>query len=67
MALSSLGDLVAKFSEMSFPHFKTYFMQMAVIIFRRQFKTFDCNNFSLSSTFSSQNAWPIKRKAVNIL
>ena len=28
MALSSLGNLGAKFSEMSFPHFKTYFTQI---------------------------------------
>ena len=28
MALLSLGNLGAKFSEMSFPHFKTYFTQI---------------------------------------
>ena len=28
MALPSLGNLGAVFSEMSFPHFETYFMQI---------------------------------------
>ena len=28
MALHSLGNLRAVFSEMSFPHFETYFMQI---------------------------------------
>ena len=28
MALHSLGNLGVKFSEMSFPHFKTYFTQI---------------------------------------
>ena len=37
----------------------------AVDIFRQQLKTFDPNNFTLYSLFSFQNAWPIKRKAVN--
>ena len=29
MALLLLGNLGAKFSEISFPHFKTYFMQIS--------------------------------------
>ena len=58
---STLGG--AKFFETSFPHFKTSCTQI-VVIFRQQYKTFDPNNFTLSSMFSFQNAWPIKRKAV---
>ena len=38
-----------------------------IVIFRQQLKTFDSNNFTLTSTFSFQNAWPIKRKAVYTL
>ena len=37
--------------------------KLAVVIFRQQFKTFIPNNFTLSSIFSFQNAWPIIRKA----
>ena len=36
----------------------------AIVIFRQQLKTFDSNNFTLSSVFSFQNVWPIKTKAV---
>ena len=36
----------------------------AIVIFRQQLKTFDSNNFTLSSMFSFQNVWPIKTKAV---
>ena len=36
----------------------------ALVIFRQQLKTFDSNNFTLSSMFSFQNVWPIKTKAV---
>ena len=36
----------------------------AIVIFRQQLKTFDSNNFALSSMFSFQNVWPIKTKAV---
>ena len=38
----------------------------AIIIFRYQLKMFDPNKnyFPLSSMFSFQNVWPIKRKAV---
>ena len=39
----------------------------AIVIFRQPFKMFDSNNFTLSSMFSFQNAWPIKRKAVYTL
>ena len=35
----------------------------AIVIFRQQLKTFDSNNFTLSSMFSFQNEWPIKTKA----
>ena len=35
-------------------------------IFRQQFKTFDPNNFTLSSMFSFQNVWP-KKKALYML
>ena len=63
-----LGNLGAKFSETSFPHFKTYFTQIGRCYrLRQQFKTFDSNNFTLSSRISFQNAWPIKRKAVYTL
>ena len=37
--------------------------KLAVVIFRQQLKTFDSNNFTLSSMFSVQNEWPIKTKA----
>ena len=60
-----LGNLGAKFSEMSFPHCRTYSMQIGCnVTFTEQFKMIDSNNFTLSSMFSFQNAWPIKRKAV---
>ena len=63
-----LRNLGAKFSETSFPHFKTYFTQINHCYhLRRQFKTFYSNNFTLSSMISFQNAWPIKRKAVYTL
>ena len=39
----------------------------AVVIFRQQFKPFDPNNFTLSSMFSFQNVWHIRRKAVYTL
>jgi len=64
MAPLSLRNLGAKFSDTSFPHFKTYFTQSTVVTFRQQLKTFNSNNFTLSSMFSFQNAWPRKRKAV---
>ena len=35
----------------------------AVVIFRQQFKTFDSNNFALSSMLSFQNVWPMKKKS----
>ena len=38
----------------------------AVVIFRQQLKTFDSNNFTLSSMFSFQNEWPIKTKAAHV-
>ena len=54
------GNLGARSSETSFPHFKTILLKSAVVIFRQQFKAFNSNNFTLSSTSSVQNAWPIK-------
>ena len=51
----------AKLSEMSFLPF---LRKSAVVILRQQFKMFDSNNFTLSSMFSFQNTWQIKRKAV---
>ena len=59
-------SLWAKFSETSFPHFTTYFTQIGHCYLKTMilFKTFECNNFTLSSMFSFQNACPIKRKAV---
>ena len=45
----------------------TGILRKSAIIFRQQFKTFDSNNFTLSSTLSFHNVWPIKRKAVYIL
>ena len=60
-----LGNFGVKFSETSFPHFRTYFYaNQPLLSFRQPFKMFDSNNFTLSSMFSFQNAWPIKRKAV---
>ena len=41
--------------------------KQTVVIFRQQFKMFDCNNFILSSMFFFQNVRPIKRKAVYTL
>ena len=63
MVLPFLGNLGAKFSETLFPHFKTYFTQIIGRCYL-YFITFDSDNFTLSSMFSFQNAWPIKRKAV---
>ena len=40
MALPSLGKLGAKFFEMLFSHFKTYFTQIGIVIFRQQFAFF---------------------------
>ena len=59
----------AKFFETSFPYFKTYFMQIGCCYLynRQQFKTFDPINFTLSSGFSFQNAWPIKIEGVYTL
>ena len=55
----------AKFFETSFPHFKTYFIQIGCChpyLIKRLIPI-----ITLSSTFSFQNAWPIKRKAVYTL
>ena len=63
MASPLLGNLGAKFSETSFPHFKTYFAQIGrCCLYTTIF--IDSNNFTWSWFFSFQNAWPIKRKAV---
>ena len=49
-------------------YFKTYFMQIGhCYLYWQQFKTTDSNIFFLSSMFSSQIAWPIKRKTVYTL
>ena len=59
----------ANFFETSIPHFKTYFLQIGCCYLynRRQFKTFDPNKFSLSSVFSFQNVWPIKKAIYTLL
>ena len=61
-----LGNLRAKFSEMSFPHLRPILHKFAIVTFKQQFKTIDSDKFTVSSMFSFQNAWPIKRKAVYI-
>ena len=49
MVSPSLGNLGAKFSETSFPHFTAPFRQTGCcLIFRQEFKTFDSNNYTLS-------------------
>ena len=51
------------------PHsliFRPILRKSAIVIFRQQFKTFDSNNFTLSSMFSFQHVWPMKRKANTI-
>ena len=49
MVSPSLGNLGAKFSETSFPHFTAPFRQTSrCLIFRQEFKTFDSNNYTLS-------------------
>ena len=50
-----------KFFERSFSHFKTSFPQISHCYL---YTAIYPNNFMLSSMFSFQNAWPIKRKAV---
>ena len=51
MALLSLGNLGAKFSETSFPHFKTYFTQICrchlYSLDNNFLKKFNCNNNSV--------------------
>ena len=42
-----LGNLGAKFSEMSFPDLRPILCKSAVIIFRQQFKVFDSNCFTV--------------------
>ena len=61
MAPPLLGNLGAKFSEMSFPHFKTYYTQIGrcYLFNTQQLKMIDSKNFTLSSMSSFQNAWPI--------
>ena len=67
-ALPSRGNLGAEFSERSFPHSKTYFTQIGRRLFLdNNLKRFVSNNLTLSTMFSFQNAWPIKRKAVYTL
>ena len=61
MAPPLLGNLGTKFSEMSFPHFKTYYTQIGrcYLFNTQQLKMIDSKNFTLSSMSSFQNAWPI--------
>ena len=63
MAPPLLGNLGAKFSEMSFSHFTPIVCKSAIVTFTQQFKMIDSKNFTLSSMFSLQNMWLIKRKA----
>ena len=57
-----LGNLGAKFSEMSFPYFKTYFTQISHCYpVHNKLKRFI---LIMSPMFSFENVWPIKRKAV---
>ena len=69
MALLLLGNLGAKFSEMSFLHFKTYsvfYANLSLSSLDNNFlKKFYSNNFTLSSMFSFQNLCSRKRKAVH--
>ena len=44
MAPLLLGNLGAKFSEMSLPHVKTYFTQINIVTLTQQIKTTDSNN-----------------------
>ena len=67
MAQPSLGNLGAKFSETHSLNLRLVLHKLAIVSLREQFKTFDSNNFTLSSMFSFQNVWPIKRKAVYTL
>ena len=64
MAPLLLGNLKAKFSETSFLPFKTYLRKSAIFILRQQFKMCNSNNFTPSSMFSLQNAWPRKKEVV---
>ena len=49
MASPLLGNLGAKFSKTSFPHFTTSFTQIDhCLTFRWEFKAFDFNNYTLS-------------------
>ena len=71
MALLLLGNLGAKLSETSFPHFKTYgvfYANLSLSSSDNSFlKKFNSNNFTLFSMFSLQNLWSRKRKAVYTL
>ena len=62
MAPPLLGNLGAKFSEMSFPHFKTYYTKICrcYLLNTQQFKMIDSNEFySVLNVFSFQNDCPI--------
>ena len=68
IAPHSLGNLGAKTSlKCHSLIFRPILCKSVVVIFRQQLKTFNFNNFTLSSTFSLQNAWPRERKAVYTL
>ena len=67
MASTSLWNLGANSLKRHSLILRPILRKSAIVIFRQQFKTFDSNNFTLSSMFSFQNAWPIKRKAAYTL
>ena len=54
MAHPHFGNLGAKFSP-KFPQLRPVLRKLGVVIFRQLFKTFNSNNFTLSSMFSFQN------------
>ena len=59
-----LGNLAAnQYSERHSLIFSPILCNSPVVTFTQQFKTIDSNNFTLSSMFSFQNAWPIKKKS----
>ena len=54
MALLLLGNLRAKFSETSFPPFKTYLPKSAIFILRQQFKMFNIIGDELFLNFGAK-------------
>ena len=59
-----LGNLGAKFSEMLFPHFKIYFMQIGSKLLPLHNKLKRLIPIISNSMFPFHNVRPIKRKAV---